>query len=419
MSEHATIPVQGATQVIIDELARDAQVWGAADATEIQVAYQPAGAERAAIFSIEGDAIRLPRALVQRITLPAALAVTIKRAAGDLHIRGLTGAVSAEAVHGDLRLGGLGGTARIARVDGDLRADDVADLRLLGNCAGDLRFETSGNLEAETIAGDVRIADAGAIRLNRVHGDLWAERLDGALQAERINGDVRLNEIGGPVSVRALHGDLRAINLAGGLSAPQVQGDAILQGTVAPGANYALNAEGDISILLPAEADARLTLRAHGRIRSDVQLTPAADGAPAFSATIGQGRGRISLTSAGDIRIVQAGAPAGVNAAHAAADVRGPTPPEDLRTLGDRIRQQVTASLAAAGITVEGGGWGGRHPRGSRSGRPVPPGPPMPPAPPRPSAPPAPAEELRILKMVESGTITAEQAEVLLKALGG
>jgi len=415
VSEHATIPVQGATHVIIDELARDAQVWGAADATDIQVTYQSAGSERAAVFNVEGDAIRLPRTLVQRITLPAALAVTVKRAAGDLHIRGLTGEVSAEAVHGDLRLGGLGGTTRIARVDGDLRADDVADLRLLGNCAGDLRFETSGNLEAETIAGDVRISDAGAIRLNRVHGDLWAERLGGALQVERVSGDVRLNEIGGPVSLRALHGDLRAISLTGGLSAPQVQGDAILQGTVAPGVSYALNADGDISILLPAEADARLTVRAHGRIRSDVQLTPAADGAPAFSATVGQGSGRISLTSAGDIRIVQAG----VNATHAAADVRGPTTPEDLRTLGDRIRQQVTASLAAAGITVEGGGMGGRHPRGGRPGRPAPPMPPMPPAPPRPPAPPAPDEELRILKMVERGTITAEQAEVLLKALGG
>jgi hypothetical protein len=401
--------------VIIDELARDAQVWGAADATDIQVAYQSTGNERAALFSVEGDAIHLSRALVQRITLPAALAVTVRRAAGDLHIRGLTGEVNTEAVHGDLRLGGLGGTARIARVDGDLRADDVADLRLLGNCAGDLRFETSGNLEAETIAGDVRISDAGAIRLNRVHGDLWAERLDGALQVERVSGDVRLNEIGGPVSLRSLHGDLRAVSLAGGLSAPQVQGDAILQGTVAPGASYALNADGDISVLLPAEADARLTVRAHGRIRSDVQLTPAADGAPAFSAVVGQGSGRISLTSAGDVRIAQAG----VNATSAAADVRGPTTPEDLRTLGDRIRQQVTASLAAAGITVEGGGWGGRHPRGGRPGRPVPPMPPMPPAPPRPPAPPAPEEELRILKMVESGTIIAEQAEVLLKALGG
>lgn len=415
MSEHATIPVQGAAQVIIDELARDAQVWGAADATDIQVVYQPSGAERAAGFSVEGNAIRFTRALVQRITLPAAVAVTIKRAAGDLHIRGLTGAVNAEAVHGDLRLGGLGGTARIARVDGDLRADDVADLRLLGNCAGDLRFETSGNLEAETVAGDVRIADAGAIRLNRVHGDLWAERLGGALQVERVSGDVRLNEIGGPVSLRSLHGDLRALSLAGGLSAPQVQGDAILQGAVAPGASYTLNAEGDISVLLPAEADARLTVRAQGRIRSDVQLTPAADGAPTFSATIGQGRGRISLTSAGDIRIAQAG----VNAAHVAADVRGPMTLEDLRTLGDRIRQQVTASLAAAGIGVEGGGWGGRHPRGARHGRPVPPIPPTPPAPPRPPAPPAPEEELRILKMVEAGTITAEQAEMLLKALGG
>jgi hypothetical protein len=299
-------------------------------------------------------------------------------------------------------------------VDGDLRADAVADLRLLGHCAGDLRFEASGDLEAETVAGDVRISNASAVRLNRIHGDLWAERLAGALQVDRLSGDARLSEIGGPVNLRAAHGDLRAIGLAGGLAAPQIQGDAILQGPFSTSEGYTLQADGDISLSLSADADARLAVRAGGRIRSDVQLTPSADGAPTFTAAIGHGSGRISLTSAGDIRIAQVG----TSAARSATDVRGPATPEDLRTLGDRIRQQVTASLAAAGITVEGGGGWSHGFHGHRHGRPIPPTPPRPPAPP-PAPKSAPEEELRILKMVEDGTITAVQAEMLLKALGG
>jgi hypothetical protein len=105
------------------------------------------------------------------------------------------------------------------------------------------------------------------------------------------------------------------------------------------------------------------------------------------------------------MRITQAGA-AGPRVA---ADVRESATPEDLRNLGDRIRQQVTTSLAAAGIMVEGAP-GARHARPARPASPV-----RPPAPPQSTV----EEQLRILKMVESGVITAEQAELLLKALEG
>lgn len=410
MSEHITFPIQGATRLIIDELARDSQVWGSADASAIEAIYQSGGP--APLCTREGDAVRLAQTAIQRVTLPAGLDVTLKRAAGDLHIHGLTGEVNAEVVHGDLRLSGLGGVTRVARVDGDLRADAVADLRLLGHCAGDLRFEASGDLAAETVAGDVRIAQAGAVRLNRIHGDLWAERLTGALQIEQVSGDARITGISGPVTLKVLRGDLRALDLTGGLTAPQIQGDAILQGAFTAGAQYALHTDGDISLSLPPEADVRLTVRANGRIRSDVQLTPTADGAPTFTASVGRGDARLQLSSAGDVRISQAGA----GPARAAADFPGVTGLEDLRSLGDRIRQQVTASLAAAGIAVESSGWG-RGPRGSRPPRPIPPAPPPPAGPATPVKPMA-GEELRILKMVEDGTITAAQAEMLLKALG-
>ena len=416
MSDYITFPAQGLNHLIIDEMARDAQVWGAPDATELQVTYQSTRGEQQPTFAVDGEEVRLNKASVLRVVVPAGMIVTVKRAAGDLHIRGLAGEISVEAVHGDLRLGSLWGTTRLARVDGDLRADDVADLRLLGTCAGDLRFEGGGNLEAETITGDVRIAGATEVRLGRVHGDLWIERVEGAFQAERVSGDARLNEIGGPANLRTLHGDLRVIAATGGLSAPQVQGDAMVQGPFSPQASYALTTNGDVSLALPADTDARLTVRANGRIRSDVQLTPTADGMPTFTATIGQGTGRVNVISGGDMRITQAGA-AGPRVA---ADMRDSATPEDLRNLGDRIRQQVTTSLAAAGIMVEGG----HGPKPARSARPASPARPAAPQTPASMRPPTPPqstveEQLRILKMVESGVITAEQAELLLKALEG
>jgi hypothetical protein len=84
-----------------------------------------------------------------------------------------------------------------------------------------------------------------------------------------------------------------------------------------------LTTNGDVSLALPADTDARLTVRANGRIRSDVQLTPTADGTPTFTATIGQGSGRVNVVSGGDMRITQAGAagPAGCGGAPATPEI--------------------------------------------------------------------------------------------------
>jgi uncharacterized membrane protein YgcG len=88
MSEQSAFPVQGATRVIIDELARDGQVWGDANADAIEVSYQPAGAGHAPLCTREGDAVRLAQAAVQRVILPANLAVVLKQAARDLRQKG-------------------------------------------------------------------------------------------------------------------------------------------------------------------------------------------------------------------------------------------------------------------------------------------------------------------------------------------
>jgi DUF4097 and DUF4098 domain-containing protein YvlB len=436
MSNYVTYPAEGITHLIIEEMARDAQVRGAADATAIQVIH--AGGEPE--FIAEGEAVRLQGAAIGRVFVPAGLAVTVKRANGDLRAQDIAGDVSLEAVHGDLRLTGLAGIVRIAQADGDLRAEATADLRVLGACAGDLRCENGGAVSVEAVSGDLRLYNVGEVRANRVAGDLWAERLAGGLQVTRADGDARLSEIAGPVKLQALAGDLRASGLTGGLAAPHVSGDALLHGPFTADEGYALTAEGDVGLHLPADADLRLSIRAGGRVRSDPRLTPAADGTPTFAATLGRGTGRIVLDVAGDLRITQAGVTQGPEFRAGRISPEGRARLDDLSNLGERIRQQVAASLAsagidgerirqqvaaslaAAGINVETGEFslGRDHSRGPRVKPPRPPEPPRSPERPRPPSPPAPPmeEQMAILRMVEAGQITAEEAEKLLKALG-
>lgn len=408
MSDLSAFPVEGINHLIIDGMAQDATLEGSPDAVAIEAGYLVAKDDAGPIFEAEGGTARLSGVNLTRVVVPSAAAVTVKSAWGNLRVQRLEGDVNLESVRGSLRLVDLSGVVRVAQVDADMRAQRVADLRLMGNCDGDLRFDDGEHLAAESVEGDVRIHNLGDARLGRLRGDLWAEKVRGTFQVSRAEGDARLTEIGGPVTLRSIAGDLRAGALTSGLSAPQVNGDAVLQGPYGAAGPYSLSAEGDVALHLPADADARLSVKAGGRIRSDAPLTPAADGSAVFTSTLGHGMAHISLVSGGDVRIVQ-----GSGGEHSKTRSNAPS---DLGDLGERIRQQVSASLAAAGISMSGGvSWGGteRH-RPSKE-----PKPPRPPVGERPRGPSITTEEqVAVLKMVEEGKITPEEADTLLRALG-
>jgi hypothetical protein len=416
MSNAISYPAEGITQLVVEELARDAVVRGAADAPAIQVAYEPFVRDTAPAFVAEGETVRFGSAAAQRIHLPDGVSLRAERAQGDLRVQDVPGNVEVDVVRGDLRLDALTGVVSVGDADGDVRATGVADLRFTGACHGDLRFEGGGALSVGSLSGDLRLSDATEVRLGRIQGDLWAEKVAGKLELDRADGNGRLNDIAGHVRLGVLAGDLRASGLTGGLAAARVNGDVQLLGPFVAAEGYAVSADGDVQVQLPADADVSLAVRAGGRIRSDVPLTPAADGSSNFTGAVGRGTSRLDLAARGDVRVAQAGA----QAAGAGWERRGRPggdPFAELNGLGDRIRQQVTASLAAAGINMETGevniGRGGRMPR--------PPRPPIPPERPRPpSSPPrtSTAEQMAILQMVQEGRITPEEADTLLKALG-
>lgn len=415
MNDTLTYPVEGISQLVIENLALDAVVRGVPGATSIQIAFVAASRPTGPEFIPEGETVRFANATAERILVPDGLSVTAREALGDLRVQGLSGAISLEAVRGDLRLEALAGPVLLARADADIRAEGVAELRILGRCHGDLRFIAGGRLSVEAVDGDLRVSNAIGAQVGRLHGDLWIEKLSGDLTIEQADGDARLNEIQGPALVGTLSGNLRGQRLTGGLVASQVQGDGMLSGPFDPGSEYSLSADGDVYLVLPADADVRLAVRASGRIRSAVTLTPATDGAASFSATLGQGASRITVACHGDLRIHQEGG--GKAGRWERRTRRSDDAFAELSNLGDRIRQQVTASLASAGINMETGetSWGWERKRGGRG-----PMPPMPPERPKPPAPPrVPTEEqLTILKLVEEGRITPEEADKLLKALG-
>jgi hypothetical protein len=380
---------------------------------------------------VDGDRVHLTGGVAARIEVPEGVAVTAQEAFGDLKVSRFTGDLRIRNVYGDLQVKNTTGRIEIEQINGDVRAEDVASMQVL-DCEADLRF-SGGDLHAEVIHGDMRVTDAGSVRVRHVHGDMWLERLTGGVQVEATHGDARLSQVEGAAVLGIVAGDFRASVVQGPLTASQVHGDAQLEGPFPAPEGYAVSALGDAHIRLAAEDDVRLTVRAMGRVRSSLPLTPSADGSTTYTATLGEGKVRIALTANGDLRIEAAGG--------GREDVRGPGERRratgtdsfaDLSDLGERIRQQVTASLAAAGINPETGEININMGRG-RGGRGRPPEKPEPPERPRPPRSATPhdgpqaagqagggmtSEQRAVLKMLEEGRISPEEADALLRALG-
>jgi hypothetical protein len=418
MSEKLTCPAEGITGLILEALAGDAVIVTVPEADMIQVTVRPVAADRTEPphLAAENDQVRLVLGIATRVDLPPGVALTVEEALGDLRVRDFEADLRIQTVRGDLRLGRTGARVAIEAVHGDVRAEGVAALHI-GDCEGDLRCSAGGELEVERVGGDLRVAETAAVHAGRVNGDLWSEKLTGGLHVEGADGEVRLSDIGGQVVLGQVAGDLRAAGLAGGLSAGHVRGDAIIDGPFPGEEGYTLRADGDAHIRLAGEDDVRLVVRAAGRIRASLPLTPTSDGTPTYSATVRDGKVRVIVTSGGDLRIEMAG---GGEARGNRGRRRTPETDAfgDLSGLGDRIREQVAASLAAAGINPDKrSGPGARGPVWVDKGF-------QPPTPPeRPKAAGGAGgttgnEQMASLKMLEEGRITPEEADALLRAMG-
>jgi hypothetical protein len=396
----ATVKAVEIDVLVIDELAGDAQLIGTPETEEIQASQRSGGSADGCRLHVDGRVAHLTGGPAALVLVPERLAVTVKAGRGDIRVLGFCSTIKLGEVFGSLRIAETAGPTYVGDVRGDFRADRVAELTLEGACTGDMRVEDSGSLTAELVSGDLRLISVEEVTLGRVRGDLWMESIGGDVQLGHIDGDVRLSKVLGVVRLQEVAGDLRGQSLSGGLTAREVHGSVALLGPFAAGQEYAISAGGDISIQLDADSDVQLRVAAQGRVRSALDLTPAADGSAIFAATVGRGGARISLTSGGDITIRQHGR-------EEASKQRR----DAFAGLGDQIREQVRASLAAAGVPASSGSWAARG-RSARPAKSTPSGSGRSDA-----RAPKLDEEMMILNMVERGLLSPEDADRLLQAL--
>lgn len=167
-------------------------------------------------------------------------------------------------------------------------------------------------IRAETVNGNITVKGGeGLVSLNTVEGSVILESAKGRIDVESVNADVTVRNAEGEVRAETVNG---GVTLAGmrseSVEASTVNGDMVYEGTIRAGGRYRLvTHNGDVTIMLPAGADARVSVSTfQGDFQSDFPVTLTERRGKRFDFTLGSGSAAIDLESfQGTIRLVRPG----------------------------------------------------------------------------------------------------------------
>jgi hypothetical protein len=297
------------------------------------------------------------------------------------------------------------------------------------HASGDLRLtQVKGTLAVNTINGDAVLHDVGPAAIKAVQGDLSLRDGAGDVQIEVVRGDAKIKRVAGNVAINKVAGDLVASDLGGGLAVSNVGGDASLQTSLAAGQSYIVKAGGDV-IFRVDSGGGQFALNCKGDLRVRLPMTNWTGNDRSATGTYGDGSAQVTLLANGDLLVLpgMSGASsfdpdvlseqveAMIESAMSQFETQMSQVQRDLEQRFGKFDKQAEKAAERAARSAErakrraeraAGSWGfvvGR--------------PPVPPTPP--SEPVTDQERLLILKMVEEGKITADQAAQLLSALEG
>lgn len=287
------------------------------------------------------------------------------------------------------------------------------------NVAGDLHLTgIRGESSFEKVGGDIRLRRSGKVDMGRVGGDLSVDMLSGGLRVEFLGGDADVRGVRGGLHVGQAGGDLRLRQIDGAIEV-EAGGDVSARLSPPPDTASWIRAGGDIMATLPADASALVRVKAKG----DVLLPNPAEGVVVEGPDViccGSGSASVELVSEGDLSLRMSGRAsadswgadlheeinARVNSSiaemEASLDELGlDSLSIDSERIGQRVRKAVARALRAAGGSAD---WGTLAEGRSGPGGTTEEGP-------------GDEERLAVLKMLEDGKITAEEAEALLRAM--
>lgn len=359
--------------------------------------------------------------------------------------------VKITAIGGDLRLSGRHDTQFEAQAPerGTLTVDQDGDQIQVACRSGCLIFlPAAAKVEVEQVGGDARVIGltselmiktvGGDLSLRRVArstfeligGDLHARQVNGDLTVDRIGADAVAEKVEGDVRLRSVGADLVLHKVTGTVDAT-VGGDASLSLSPQTGSSSVVTAGGDLSCRLPEDVSAKITMTAGGDMAMPTEVERLSENGKTVI-RLGEAEASIELTAGGNLWLR-----VGKRDMDFAEDFVGSVMGEldarlaemearfnaigagmytfDAERIGERVRRSVErarrkAVKAQARAAKRAERYARKHGRTHTItiGGPKPSGPAV-----------SDEERMAILRMLEQKKISVEEAEQLLKTLGG
>jgi hypothetical protein len=161
-----------------------------------------------------------------------------------------------------------------------------------------------GGLEIKSISGDVIVSDVSSLSAETIAGDLIASRIQGDFQVKSIGGDSLIDNAQGQVELKTVGGDVQLDTIAGGIDI-QAGGDASASFHPVPWQAYQLIASGDLSLSIPADTNADLSIESGEK---DIRIFPGkldlTHKEEKLEHTLGEGGPAIFLQAGGQVFII-------------------------------------------------------------------------------------------------------------------
>lgn len=171
----------------------------------------------------------------------------------------------------------------------------------LKQAGGDAKLKNvDGSLDIEFTGGDLTLRQVGSATIAKIGGDLSAKKVTGSLTFG-ASGDASIADVSGDVQGRT-GGDLYVRDVGGGVRLT-AGGDVMVSCGFYAGLAYEVKSGSDIVCRVPPDASARLTVRSGGDIGVDAPGARIEGGPRNKTITLGKGAAEASLTAGGDVSI--------------------------------------------------------------------------------------------------------------------
>jgi len=199
-------------------------------------------------------------------------------------------------------------------VDYRITVPAAIEISVMGH-SGDVRIEgTTGKITVETVEGDITVRGGGGfVSLHSVEGDITLSKARGRTELNSVDGNIRASDIGGEVVAETVDGEIALDGIeSASIEATTVDGSVSYRGTFKDGGRYRFNTHsGDLTVTVP-QVNATVSVSTfNGGFESDFPLTLSSTrGGKRLSFTLGSGSARVELESFdGSIALRRAGAP--------------------------------------------------------------------------------------------------------------